>query len=127
MPAKKPTLSVPDSIKAEVAAKAAELIEKVLQRKHVKPPPKDQQFNFIIDIGSKWHRNYFYFFSTYACPSPNTLSPTFQAKFARMEYRGDAKYALEFCRHTGKWVMIYGDLSVDESMKAIQNDAWFEP
>ena len=80
-----------------------------------------------IDIGAKWYRNYFYFFSTYACPGPNALSPTFESKFARMEYLGNATFALYFMRHTGEWVGLYDALSVDESLKAIREDPWFMP
>ena len=69
----------------------------------------------------------FYFISTYTCPGPNALSPTFESKFARMEYLGNAKFALYFMRHTGEWVGLYDALSVDESMKAIQDDPWFVP
>jgi hypothetical protein len=73
-------------------------------------------------------RNYFYFFSIYACPSPNALTPTFESKFARIERLGDGKFALCFLRYTGKeWVGIFDALSVDECMKAIQDDAWFVP
>ena len=126
-PAKKPKASVPDTLKAEVEAKASDLIADVLKPKHVRPPREDESFNYITDIGTKWYRHYFYFFSTYACPGPNALSPTFESNFARMEYIGDAKFALYFMRHNGEWVGIYDALSVDESMKAIQDDSWFVP
>ena len=126
-PGKSGQPSVPDSIKAKLQAGATNLIENVLKPKHVLPPKKDEQFNYITDIGSKWHRNYFYFISIYACPGPNALSPTFESKFARMEYLGDGKFALYFMRHTGEWFRIYDAFSVDESMKAIQDDAWFAP
>jgi hypothetical protein len=118
---------LPGSLKAEVEAKAAALIENVLKPKHVQPPPKDERFNYIIDIGARWYRNSFYFCSTYACPGPNALSPTFESKFARMEYLGKATFALYFMRHTGEWVGIYDGLSVDECMQAIQDDPWFVP
>jgi hypothetical protein len=109
-----------------VQAKATDLIENVLKPKHVLPPPKDGQFNYIIDIGAKWYRNYFYFVSTYACPGPNALSPTFESKFARMEHLGGGKFALYAMRYTGKeWVGILDALSVDECMQAIQDDPWF--
>ena len=78
-PARKPA-SVTASLKAEVEAKARDLIENVLKPKYVKPPKKGEQFNYITDIGAKWFRNNFYFFSTYACPSPNALSPTFRGE-----------------------------------------------
>ena len=125
-PAKKST-AVPDSIKREVESKAIDVIANVLKLKHVQPPREDEQFNYITDIGTKWYRNYFYFLSTYTCPGPNALAPTFEEKFARMEYIGDAKFALYFMRYTGEWVGIYDSLSVDESMKAIQDDSWFVP
>jgi hypothetical protein len=116
------------SLKAEVEARAKDLIDTVLKPKHVKSPTVGQEFNYIIDIGAKWYRNCFYFFSTYACPSPHALSPTFESKFARMEPLGGGKFALYFMRYTGKeWVGIGDALSVDESMKAIQDDAWFVP
>ena len=127
-PRKSSQPSVPDLIKAEVEAKAANLIENVLKPKHVLPPKKDRQFNYITDIGTKWSKNYFYFISTYACPGPNALSPTFESKFARMEYLGDGKFAVYFMRYTGKeWVGIFDALSVDECMKAIRDDSMFVP
>ena len=125
-PAKKPKTPLPDLLKAEVEAKAADLIENVLKPKHVLPRPKDGQFNYIIDIGAKWYRNYFYFASTYACPGPNALSPSFESMFARMEPLGGGKFALYAMRYTGKeWVGVLDALSVDECMKAIQDDQWF--
>ena len=126
-PAKTPKPPLPDSLKAEVEAKATALIENVLKPRYVLPPPKDGQFNYIVDIGAKWYRNYFYFSSTYACPGPNALSPTFEAKFARMEHLGGGRFALYFMRHTGEWVGLYDALSVDECLKAIQDDPWFVP
>jgi hypothetical protein len=115
------------SLKAEIDARARDLIDNVLKPKHVQPPPAGKQFNYIVDIGAKWFRNYFYFFSIYARPCPNAHSPTFESKFARMEYSGDDKFALFFMRHTGEWVGIYDAMSVDECMKAIQHDPWFVP
>ncbi len=127
-PQKQPQAKLPDSLKAEVEAKAIDLIENVLKPKHVLPPPEDGKFNYIIDIGAKWYRNYFYFVSTYACPGPNALSPDFESKFARMEHLGNGKFALYAMRYTGKeWIGVLDALSVDECMKAIQDDSWFVP
>ena len=97
--------SVTALLKAEVETKAKELIQNVLKPKYVSPPPKEQQFNYITDIGAKWYRGYFYFFTTCACPSPNAISPTFEWRFARMEPLRDGKFALYGMRYTGKeWV-----------------------
>ncbi len=96
-PARK-TASVTASVKTEVETKARDLIENVLKPKYVKSPKKGEQFNYVTDIGAKWFRNNFYFFSTCACPSPNALSPTFESKFARMEPLGNGRFALYFMR-----------------------------
>ena len=126
-PAKKSTSKPSESLKAELEAKAHGLIENVLKPKHIRPPQEDEKFNYVIDIGTKWHGHFFYLYSTYACPGPNAISPTFESKFARMEYVGGGKFALYFMRHTGEWVGLYDGLSVDDCMKAIQDDPWFAP
>jgi len=114
-------------LKVEVETKAKELIENVLKPMHVLPPQKDEQSNYITDIGAKWNRGYFYFFWTYACPSPNARSPTFEWKFARMEPLGGGTFALYAMRYTEKeWIGVLDALSVDECMKAIQDDEWFQ-
>ena len=127
-PGKKSKSSLPDSLKTEVETKAEVLIGNVLKPKYVLPPKKGEQFNYITDIGAKWFRNDFYFFSTYTCPSPDALSPTFESKFARMEPLGNGRFALYFMRYTGKeWVGAFDALTVDECMKAVQDDEWFAP
>jgi hypothetical protein len=52
-PPKPPKPAVPDDIKADVEAKAKELIDTVLKPEHVKPPPKAPQWNYLTDITSK--------------------------------------------------------------------------
>ena len=124
---KKPKASLPGTLKDEVDTKARELIETALKPKHIQPPPEGNQFNYITEITIKWLGSKCYFISTYACPGPNAISPTFDSKFARMQYLGSGKFALYFMRYTGEWVGLYEALSVDECMKAIQDDAWFVP
>ena len=126
-PAKISKTAVPDAIKSDLEAKAANLIETVLKPKHVVPQKPDIDFNYVSDIGTKWYRNYFYFFSTYTCPGPNALSPSFESKFARMEYLGAGRFSLSFHRHNDEWVKLYDSLTVHECLKAIQEDAWFIP
>ena len=126
-PTKSPKPPLPESIKAELTAKAMHLIENVLKPKHVLPPKPDAQFNYITDLSGKWNRGYFYFIASYASPGPNAFSPAFETKFARMEYVGDGKFALSYLRHTGAWLEIYETLSMDECLKAIQDDPCFTP
>ena len=126
-PAKKSTSSMPRDVKAEVEAKAKSLIANVLKPEHVQLPPENKRFSHIIDIGTKWHRKYLYFISTYACPWPGALSPTFESKFARMEYVGNEKFALDFPRQADKWNRISDSLTVAQCLKAIREDSRFRP
>ena len=121
----KPT--VPAAIKADVDAKAREFVESVLKPLHVKPPPDDERFNYIVDIATKWYRNYFYFFATSRSPGPTALSPSFEPKFARLEYTDANHFSLAFMRHTGQWVELYPDLSLEQCLEAIRRDPFFIP
>ena len=122
---KKP--QVPESIKIDVQEKADEIIEQVIKPEHIKPPPTDHDFNYLVDIYSKWYRNYFYFCSKYNSPSPNAISPSFETKFARMEYVGNKKFNLSYMRHTGQWLELDTELSISESLELIADGGHFFP
>ncbi len=118
---------VPGHLKQRVTRAATELIEKILKPTNIKPPPKDMQWNYLVDICAKWHGSYFYFCATYNSPGPYAISPSFELKFTRMEYKGGDRFALAYMRHTGRWVEVYDGLSLNKCMEAIQDDPWFQP
>jgi hypothetical protein len=118
--------SIPADFKAHVAIKVEKFVETVLKPKFIQPPPKKPRFNYIIDVAAKWHGSSLYFVSTYACPGPTAISPSFEAKFARIEFVGGGKFNLSFMRHTGKWIVLHRFLSLDECLEAIENDYWFQ-
>jgi hypothetical protein len=119
--------SLPGTLKDEVDTKAKELIENVLKPKYVQPPPKGHELNYITDITIKWLGSKCYFISIYLSPGPNAISPSFETKFARLTYVGNARFSLSFLRHTGEWVELYDALTVDECLQAIGDDPWFQP
>lgn len=120
-------LAVPDTVKRDVAAKANELIETVLKPKHIQAPPDNPQFNYIVDLYGKWYQRYFYFCATYCVPGPNATVPSFEAKFAPMEYAGQNRFHLSFLRHTGAWIELYHSLSLDDCLTTIRDDPFFIP
>ena len=125
---KKPTPpTVPDDLKAEVEARANELIETQLTSRFINHPPEDQRWNYLTGISTKWHRSFFYFVGDYASPGPNALSPTFESRFARMEYVGDGKFNLAYMRHTGKWWEVSRGLTAEECLERIGDEAIFQP
>ncbi|MFO0794251.1 MAG: hypothetical protein U0586_09300 [Candidatus Brocadiaceae bacterium] len=126
-PSKQSKLQVPDTVKANVEAKASDFIETVLKPKHVRPTSGNEHFNYIVDIYSKWHQSYFYFCAKYASPAPNAISPFFEVKFARLEYIGNERFNLAYMRHTEKWWEIYTGLSLVECLNAIRDEPHFLP
>ena len=117
----------PDSVKRDVEAKARELIESFFKPAHVHPPPTDSSWNYVVDIYSRWYRNYFYFCSKYASPGPNAISPFFETKFARMEYMPTGRFNLAYYRYTGQWLEVFTDLSLEECLEMIEKGPWFNP
>jgi hypothetical protein len=116
---------VPDDLKTEVQKKADALVEKVLRPKYIKPPPKKPKWNYPIELWTKWHRSFFYFGSTWASPGPNRIAPTFEHRFARIEYVGDNKFNLAYFRHTGEWWAIHHGLTLGQCLKLIGEDGPF--
>jgi hypothetical protein len=126
-----PKPKVPDAVKVELEAKATELINTVLKPEHVKPPPKNAKWNYIIDLYTKWHRNYFYFCAKYACPGPNAMSPYFETGFARLEYvgrvGGQNRFNMSYMRHTSKWWEIWHGLSLEQCLAEVRGGGLFHP
>jgi hypothetical protein len=126
-PPRKPKPKVPESIKAEVQARANHLIESDLKPQHVKPPPTHQRFNYIVDIYSKRYQSYFHFYAKYRCPAPNCITEFFETKFARLEYVGEDRFNLSYMRYTGQWWELYKDLSLEKCLEEIKHDPHFMP
>ena len=99
-PRKTSTSPLPESLKMEVTTKANELIEAELKPKNIQPPPENPQFNYIVNIYGKWYQKAFYFSAEYRVAGPNPIEPSFEVKFARMQYAGNNRFHLSYMRHT---------------------------
>lgn len=126
-PAHDPRTTMPETFKAEVERKVNELIETALSPKYVKPPPKNPKFNYVTGLSTKWYGRHFYLVAAYACPFPDAQSPTFEVNFARMEHTASGRFKLAYLRHTGKWHELFHGLTLDECLKSIRDDPWFQP
>jgi hypothetical protein len=126
-PRKTSTSPLPESLKMEVTTKANELIETILKPKYIQPTPENPQFNYIVDIYGKWYRKAFYFYAEYRVSSPNPVEPSFEDKFARMQYAGNQRFHLSYMRYTSHWIQLYTDLRVDESIEMIRDEPFFQP
>jgi len=55
------------------------------------------------------------------------MSPSFEDKFARLEYVGADLFNLAYKRHTGQWIEIHFDLSLEKCMSEIEEGVHFMP
>ncbi|MGZ8218901.1 hypothetical protein [Methylomagnum sp.] len=58
-PSKPAAPTIPPNVKEAVKAEADRWVETVLKPKYIKPPPEAPRFNYLIDINTKWYRQYF--------------------------------------------------------------------
>ncbi len=121
----KPTAS--SSTQALLKEKADKLIDDVIKPKHVQSASISNDHNYIADIYSKWYRNNFYFCVIHNNPRANAISPSFETKFARMEFVADNQFNLAYMRYTGKWFEVSQAISMDECLKLIEEDIIFMP
>ena len=118
---------VPPDIKREVQRRARDLIHSTLKPRHIQTPPKKAQFNYLVDIHSKWRGPFFYFCSKYCSPGPNALSDSFESRFARLQYVGSGRFNLAYFRHTGAWWEVAQLLSLEECLSWIEGGNIFSP
>ena len=121
-----PKPKIPTAVKADVTRQAQALVDAVLAPRYVREPPAEPQWNYIVALSTRWYQSSLYLCATYCCPGPNALSPSFEERFARMEFGGDNRFHLAFMRYTGAWVVLYHDIPLDACLTAIRDDPWFQ-
>lgn len=117
---------IPDDLKQRLQAEAEDLLEE-FRPTYIQPPPEHPTFNYRTGLHTQWFRSYLYLCSTYACPSPNALSPTFEVRSTRLEYAGGDRFHLAYMRHTGQWWEVYRDLPLEQAIATIRNEVLFHP
>ncbi len=127
VPPKPPKPKVPEYLKTEVKDRADDFVESYLKPHFIKEVSKDYQWNYVVDLFTKWHQRYFYFCSKWRSPSPKAISEYFEGRFARMEYVGNNKFNMAYMRHTGQWWEIFQDFTLDQCIQEIKENPWFHP
>lgn len=129
IPPKKTKPKIPEALKGELTEKANALVESTLKpwKLDFDISAKEHGFNYVVDIYTKWWRNYFYFCSKYRSPGPNAISDYFESCFTRMEYVGGRRFNLAYMRHTGQWWTVYHDVPLGEGLKRIADEQIFWP
>ena len=101
------------------------LVENFKKQHILKNPNKE--FNYIIDIYSRWYQNYFYLCEKFKSEDPNRLNDEFEVKFVRLKYTGKNQLEFSYFRHTGQWHLVAEGLTLDECKVMILSNPVFQP
>jgi hypothetical protein len=88
----------------------------------------NKEFNYLIDIYSKWHGNYFYFCEKYKSERENRIVDEFEVKFLRLKFIEKNLFELSYFRHTGQWqtVVPFG-MTCQDCKEMILSNPVFHP
>jgi hypothetical protein len=102
---KKSQVTIPSQIdKIEIQEYFQPLIENFKINCIKKNPNKE--FNYLIDIYSKWNKNYFYICEKYKSERKNRLKDEFEVNLVRLKFLEKNLFELSYLRHTGQWQTI---------------------
>ncbi|NQV01519.1 MAG: hypothetical protein HQ542_02655 [Bacteroidia bacterium] len=87
----------------------------------------DKQFNYLIDIYTRWRGNYLYFCEKYKSEGENRIADEFEVKFVRLEYIGRDKFKLSYFRHTEQWFQVATDLTLQDCLDMMREIPTFQP
>ncbi len=87
----------------------------------------NKEFNYLVDIYSKWYQNYFYLCEKFKSELPNRLDDEFEVKFVRLKYTGKNQFGFSYFRHTGQWHLVAEGLTLEECKEMILSNPVFQP
>lgn len=118
-------MKLTDFEKLTIESQCQPLIKKLKSQYISKNPNKE--YNYLIDIYTKWYRNYFYFCGKYKSESPNKITDEFEDKFVRLKIIKENEFDISYLRHTGKWFEIAYDLTLNECLEMIEDTPTLHP
>jgi hypothetical protein len=113
-PSSKPKIAddVRMAVDAQVALVVADLVKRYCKT------PTNPQFNWCIDIFTRWHREALYFVAVMR--TPHDRPPTFETHAARMQHAGDGKFDLAVPMRRG-WNTVKQAASAEECLKEVSD------
>ena len=114
-----------DVQKKEISEKCQPLVEE-FKKQYINPNP-NKEFNYCVDIYTKWYQNYFYFCQKYKSESVNRIKDEFEVKFVRLTYIKQDCYQFSYLRHTEQWFLVAEDLTLQKCLEMMIENPNFLP
>jgi len=96
------------------------------KKQYIQEKP-DKRFNYLVDVYTKWNRNYFYFCEKFKSEYPERIADEFEIKFVRLEYTGKDSFNFSYFRHTWQWFLVANDLTLKDCIEMMQDNPNFHP
>jgi len=96
--------AIPSNYKSEIQEYFQPIVDE-FKRKCIRKNP-NKEFNYLIDIYTKWNKNCFYVCEKYKSERPNRLEDEFEVKLIRLKYLEKNSFELSYFRHTNQWFTI---------------------
>lgn len=116
-----------EEMKHLVKDKCDEFIEIVLKPEHIIEQDVNTHNDRIVEIYTKWVRNFLYFKARYYCCDPEAIRNNYEEGFARLEYVDEDRFNLSYFRHTGRWWEVHRELTLDECLGEIADEDIYRP
>ncbi len=100
----------------------------VLQyKKELQKLKQNKEHNYIADIYSKWHQNYFYLCEQYKSENENRISDEYARKYLRLEFISENNFNFSYFRHISQWHLVAENVTLAECLKMINENPNFRP
>lgn len=111
--------------KAAIESRVEPLLEELREEIRLNADNWPAHFNRWTDVFTKWHQNFFYIMQQYETPK-DSKPDTFEVGLARLRCLGKDNFSIAYFRHTGQWWEIEEGLSLEECLRSIREDPWFQ-
>lgn len=112
--------------KAAIAAKCERFIAEVLTPRFL-PEISPTTFNYPVALSGKWRGDSYSFIQRFRSGFPDTAGEEFDAAFARLDHVSGERFNLMWQRHTGRWLCLRADLTLDEALAALETEGLVHP
>ena len=115
-----------DNEKNEISEFFKPIIEN-FKLKSIKKNP-NKKFNYLIDIYTKWNKNYFYICEKYKSEMENRIQDEFEVKIARLKIIEKDQFELSYLRYNDQWQRIFPmPFSLKNCAEMITSNPIFQP
>ncbi|HJQ57842.1 MAG TPA: hypothetical protein VJ890_13090 [Vineibacter sp.] len=95
------------------------------------PEVRPTQFNYAVDLRSKWRGNKYSFITCYRSGFAENPGEEFDAPFTRLnhveEHLDGIRFNVMWHRHTGQWWRLHAEVPLDEALRLIETVPHLQP